>query len=452
MAFGLENLNRLAIVDSLRVSCDLCVFRIKAELVEKRDRKLGLGAAPPAHAVPSGHDIVFSKTRSTIPCTDRWPVTYDLLQSVTKEVQPSCKDEVFMRLESLDARSSVGTTSVNADALRAEYRADRALHKLTTAELQEEIDETTDVPSFDLATTMGLPISKPCPIGTPGFCCNSDDRPAECQRFGKALHKWTESLKIDRRYRQLLCFESISAPGLPKVRLFVTQSGGLLGADALQGYIGWRPVAGTPIPQHDLIFKPVALPVTILMAKRSSYNKPYIFSGEGLARLLVFIAKAKYGPFRWNMFLINDYRMSAKGRCEVFRLGDRVDLSALGGGVAAPAPGAPVPAPPKSVFEKAKEDIVKRLAGKAVSLSEDKLRQIVEQVADEYASGSDCSSSDFETDDTGGASNGSGDDEELSAKVFAQKKQKVMPSKDFLVAWLQCLSVFFTYTIRGRLW
>ena len=149
------------------------------------------------------------------------------------------------------------------------------------------------------------------------------------------------------------------------------------------------------------------------------------------------------------MFLINDYRMSAKGRCEVFRLGDRVDLSALGGGVAAPAPGA---APPESVFEKAKEDIVKRLAGKAVSLSEDQLRQIVEQVADEYGSGSDCSSSDFETDDTGGASNGSGDDEELSAKVFAQKKQKVMPSKDFLVAWLQCLSVFFTYTIRGRLW
>ncbi len=261
-----------------------------------------------------------------------------------------------MRLESLDARSSVGTTSVNADALRAEYRADHALHKLTTAELQEEIDETTDVPSFDLATTMGLPISKPCPIGTPEFCCNSDDRPADCQRFGKALHKWTESLKIDRRYRQLLCFESISAPGLPKVRLFVTQSGGLLGADALQGYIGWRPVAGTPIPQHDLIFKPVALPVTILMAKRSSYNKPYIFSGKGLARLLVFIAKAKYGPFRWNMFLINDYRMSAKGRCEVFRLGDRVDLSALGGGVAAPAPGAPVPAP-QSLFLKKQRKI-----------------------------------------------------------------------------------------------
>ncbi len=276
------------------------------------------------------------------------------------------------------------------------------------------MDETTEVPSFDIADTMSLPCTKPCSIKHAGFCCNADERAQDCIDFGKALHQWTGRLKQAERYRQFLCFESVPAPGLAKFRVFFTQNGGLLGADALQGYIGWRPQMGSPGP-HALAFKPEALPVRIILLQRPFVNGGYIFSGEGVARLLVFISKGKYSPFMWNMLPFSEYKMEGKGRCQVLSFGPAIDLRAV-------VPAAPVGPPKKTALEKATEELVVRMARKGISLSDDEVRQISQQVAPEYESdgdpGDSCSWSSMDSEDGGGHGDGSAREEEASAKYL----------------------------------
>ncbi len=384
----------------------------------------------------------FTKAQSVIPCDERWPVRTEYLQRVMERFAPAKKEEVLANLRSRLEAGGHSSSDKIIEPLQKEYRVDRAMKSTIMAELQGEIDETTPCVSFDLAETMQMANKKPCSLQHPSYCRTTwpSDRAKEIDDFNSALVRFAGSLKENERFRQLLCFESLPMPGLAKLRVFVSLSGGLLGTDAMLIFIGWRPEKGAEGP-HPLALKPATCPLDIMLVQRPHNGGPYIYCGEALGHLLVEVSKGRYGPFRWNMFRA-DVEAIAKGRFRVVRLRDPMALDTL-----RPLDKGPGPQPSKKdALEKAKQDILKRLGEKGIQLADYRLDQISQQVQECYqGSESGSSESRFDTEDSMSSGSDSDDGgesgEEVSAK-YLKTCAKVGVQKDTVVWLVLCCARF----------